>query len=128
MERSLIFLKKDFSETEHIQEFLEILKKLNLKIENDFYFSWDLDDVKNFYCWGYLYNIEMLKDYWCEREHHVFFVKGKNAIKKAQQIKKFFRKKYAINCHEMYTLMHCPDSLNDYRREAAIIISKKVVR
>jgi len=128
MERSLIILKSDFCKKDLYQEFWDVLKTHHLVVEYDFYVIFEtVDDVKNFYQWENLWNVEMMVQYWCKEPHCVLVINGENTIQKAAQIKKFFRSKYCNGCHEMYTLMHCPDTSNNYQREINFLSSKKLV-
>jgi len=128
MERSLMILKPDFYERDIYQEFCEVLRTYHLVVEYDFHVMFEsVDDVKNFYQWETLWNIEMMIQYWCKTPHSVLVISGESAIQKATQIKKFFRSKYCNDCHKMYTLIHCPDTFSDYQRELNFLSSKKLV-
>jgi len=128
MEQSLMILKPDFYEKNLYQELLDVLKIYNLVIEHNFRVVFEtVDDVKNFYQWETLWNIEMMIQYWCKTSHCVLVIRGEDAIQKSTQIKKFFRHKYCNDCHKMYTLIHCPDTFNDYERELDFLSNKKLV-
>ena len=129
MKRSLVLFKPDFFAKDLYQDFLDALKASGLIVECKFYITFNtLDDVKAFYQWETLWNIEMMVQYWCQQPHQVLVIKGSKAIQKAIRLKKFFRSKYCNGCHEMYTLVHCPDTFKDFQREISFLAGKKLVR
>lgn len=119
----MILLKIDFLEADLFGELLSELEAANLTIDRVFYVSFTLDDIKILYQWENLYNIEMMIDYWCNKLLPVITITGQNAVNKALEIKKRIRSRRKSS-HEMYTLMHCPDSSVDYEREIAFLLRK----
>ena len=119
---SLAILKPDFLELKLFDELLCLLKNEKLEVPAVSSILMDIDFVKLLYQWKkLLYPVE-IEEYLCSEEMPVWIVRGENAIIKMLKIKQDLRREYGKD--ELNTLIHCPDSHNDFLREYKLLISK----
>jgi len=82
----------------------------------------DLEFVKQIYQWTILrYPVE-IENYLCKRPLSVWLIRGKDAIIKMLAIKKDLRNRYSVD--RLHTLIHCPDSSENFEREHSLILDR----
>lgn len=125
--KSLVMLKPDALERNLIQVIehsfcnagLEIILRTTIKFEERMIFS----------LWPQIYGIEYIRkniDYLVGYELPVWLLEGNNAIMVADSIKKELRKKYCNST--IKTLMHCPDSLEEFERNKLLFIKHETTQ
>lgn len=117
-----IILKPDFLEKNLIQKLKNLLEKFNLKIECQRLILMDLAFVKELYQWEEIFYSKELENYLCSMRLPVWLIHGNDAINKLLEIKKILRDAYPP--HPLFTLIHCPDSHDDFLREYKLINNK----
>jgi 8-oxo-dGTP pyrophosphatase MutT (NUDIX family) len=116
---SLAVLKPDFLDLNLFDELRGLLEKEMLKIVGTLSVLMDLDFVKKLYQWDKLLYPTLLNEYLCTSPMPIWIVGGENAIMKMLSIKQCLRKKYCRD--QLRTLIHCPDTHDDFIREYELI-------
>lgn len=115
---SLVILKPDFLEHNLFDELNRLFKKEELKIVGASNILMDLGLIMKLYQWEKLFYPAELNDYLCTVPMPILIVNGENAIIKMLSIKQYLRKKYSKD--SLHTLIHCPDTHNDFIRECEL--------
>lgn len=119
---SIVILKPDFLELNLFDELRGLLEGEKLKIVGTSNIFMDLGFVKELYQWKKLLYPAELNDYLCIAPIPIWIVSGENAIMKMLSIKQSLRKKY---CRDpLHSLIHCPDTHNNFIREYELINHK----
>lgn len=125
--QSLVMLKPDALERDLVQAIeqsfynagLEIMFRTTIKFEEEMIFS----------LWPQIYGIEYIRkniDYLVGCELPVWLLEGDNAIIVADTVKKDLRKKYCNST--IKTLIHCPDSLEEFERNKLLLIKYETIQ
>lgn len=120
---SLAVLKPDFLELNLFQELISLTKERGLKIIGKSTICMDIDFVKKLYQWEEINYLREIKDYLCSVRMPIWIFHGNDAILKMLAIKKALRDAYSRD--ELHTLIHCPDTDEDFEREYQLLNSKK---
>jgi dihydroneopterin triphosphate diphosphatase len=120
---SLVIMKSDFIKLNLFSLLEELLKKNNLVVTSKFRILMNINFVKQFYQWGEIKYPKKIKSYLCTKPMPVWIVQGDNAIIKILKIKNFLRLYYSKN--RLYTLIHCPDTSLDFKREYKLLKQRK---
>ncbi len=116
---SLVILKPDFLELDLFDELRGLFEEKGLKIVGVSSVQMDLSFVKKLYQWRKLFYPAELNGYLCAAPMPIWIVSGENAIMKMISIKQSLRKKYCKD--PLHTLIHSPDTHNDFIREYKLI-------
>lgn len=119
---SLIILKPDFLSLGLFTELKEWLAKeeINILVTGDI--QMDLDLIKLLYQWdNILFPVE-LNAYLCSEPMPIWIIQGENVIIKMLRIKQKLREKYKRD--QLHTLIHCPDTAQDFLREYNLLKHK----
>ena len=119
---SLVILKPDFCNLDLFNELLSLFTNKNIEVVAVSSVLMDVDFIKKLYKWEkLLYPVE-IKEYLCSENMPIWIVRGNDAIIKTLNIKKALRDKYSQD--ELHTLLHCPDSHDDFLREYKLLINR----
>ncbi len=119
---SMIILKPDFLRLNLFNELMELFREEKLSIVGTSNILMDVDFVKELYQWERLLYPAELTVYLCSTQMPVWIIHGDNAIMKTIRIKQCLRKKYSKD--PLHTLIHCPDTHNDFIREYRLLNHK----
>lgn len=97
------------------QEGLKVIKRKTILI--------DLNFIQKLYQWQVIFYPAELEGYLCVIPLPVWLIEGDNAVEKVLRIKAEARREFGTD--ELHTLLHCPDSKNDFEREYALIFSNE---
>ena len=125
--QSLVMLKPDALDRDLVQTIeqsfysagLEIMSRTLIKFKEEMIFS----------LWPQIYGIEYIREninYLVGCELPVWLLAGDNAIIVADTVKKELRKKYCNST--IKTLIHCPDSFEEFKRNKLLFIKHEVVQ
>lgn len=125
--QSLVMLKPDALDRGLVKEIeqsfydagLEITFRTIIKFEEKMIFS----------LWPEIYGVEYIRkniDYLVGCELPVWLLEGNNAIIAADTVKKELRKKYCNST--IKTLIHCPDSIEEFERNKLLFIKYEAVQ
>ena len=119
---SMIIIKPDALDRGLEIEIRKRIAEQKLEIDDLGSIMMDLEFVKQIYQWTILrYPLE-IENYLCKRPLLVWLIRGKDAIVKMLAIKKDLRGRYSID--RLHTLVHCPDSSEDFEREHNLILAR----
>jgi ADP-ribose pyrophosphatase YjhB (NUDIX family)/nucleoside diphosphate kinase len=118
---SLIILKPDFLELNLFAELKIMLKEKQLQIIATLSVSMDLEFIKDFYQWKSITYEKEINEYLCSIPMPTLIIFGKNVIMETINIKQKLRQKYSPDI--LHTLIHSPDSHDDFIREYKLIKS-----
>lgn len=117
-----VILKPDFLNNGLDKKFGSLLETAGLRIECQGSIIMDLAFIKELYQWEELFHSKEISDYLCLMDLPVLLIYGDDAVNKMLDIKKSLRN--MCQSHPLFTLMHCPDSHDDFLREYKLINNK----
>lgn len=123
-ELTLVIIKPDAIHKGLIEELRCRINQTRLKVIKQKTILMDLDFVQKLYQWQVVFYPNELEGYLCITPLPVWLIEGYRAIEKVLRIKTEFRKTFGAD--ELHTLLHCPDSKNDFDREYALIFSNEI--
>lgn len=123
---TLVIIKPDAIKKGLLQEVASRICQQNLRIVGQKEILINLEFLKKLYQWQVIFYPAELEEYLCATPLPVWLIEGKNAVERVLKIKAEIRAEFGID--ELHTLLHCPDSEEDFQGEYALIFSGETLK
>ncbi|KKS90145.1 MAG: hypothetical protein UV65_C0020G0007 [Parcubacteria group bacterium GW2011_GWF2_43_11] len=123
---TLVIIKPDAIKKGLIQEVASRICQQNLRIIRRKEILINLEFLKKLYQWQVLFYPTEIEEYLCATPLPVWLIEGRNAVEKVLKIKVEIRAEFGVD--ELHTLLHCPDSEEDFQRESALFFSGETLK
>jgi 8-oxo-dGTP pyrophosphatase MutT (NUDIX family) len=125
-EYSFLIIKPDADKKEITNSLSQLLAEFQLRIICSQKIKFDLSILKSFYRWQEINFPGIIQKYLCESALDILFVQGDQAIAMTNKLKRIIRQQFQTDT--LHTLLHCPDSEEDFCREYQLLIKTNLLK